>query len=257
MTIVHVGCSGFQKSHQEYYKYFGLVEIQQTFYKPPKLETALRWRSEAPPGFIFTMKAWQVITHEPYLLTYRRSGLNIPREQWREYGSFRDTAVVLGAWDLSRRLAQAMQAGVVLFQCPPQFTPTKEHIENLQRFFTNIERGHFLLAWEPRGKWPAEVVTKLCRELDLLHAVDPFLTPSLHGVVGYYRMHGGPDYKYRFQDPDLDRLLAVCQEKPENYCLFNNQTMWEDGLRYQTMCLKAGMKLALPAAEYVSKRENT
>lgn len=45
----------------EYFRQFKLVEVQQTFYKMPRLETAQRWRQTAPADFEFTLKAWHVL----------------------------------------------------------------------------------------------------------------------------------------------------------------------------------------------------
>ncbi len=228
-----VGCSGFQKSHAEYYRKFSLVEIQQTFYKLPMLKTAARWKQEAPAGFVFTIKAWQVITHEPWSPTYRHTDLSIPRKEWEDYGSFRASLVVQKAWEATRDFAQELGAKIVLFQCPRQFTPSKEHVDAFRRFFERINRGKLYLAWEPRGKWPDELVATLCAEFDLLHAVDPFLNESQYGETGYFRLHGGPDYTYSYTDEDLDRLKNICERKSEVYCLFNNVSMWNDGSRFQ------------------------
>jgi len=59
---------------KRYLSQYELVEAQQTFYKPPRLKTALRWRREAPPQFEFAVKAWQLITHPISSITYRRAG---------------------------------------------------------------------------------------------------------------------------------------------------------------------------------------
>ncbi|NIN51751.1 MAG: DUF72 domain-containing protein, partial [Nitrososphaeria archaeon] len=72
---VKVGCCGFPGSRKGYFNDFNLVEIQQTFYKMPRLETAQRWRQEAPNEFEFTLKAWQLITHPPTSPTYRKAGI--------------------------------------------------------------------------------------------------------------------------------------------------------------------------------------
>jgi len=45
MTI-KVGCCGFPVNRREYFRHLQLVEIQQTFYQPPRAETARRWRRE-------------------------------------------------------------------------------------------------------------------------------------------------------------------------------------------------------------------
>ena len=71
MPRVKVGCCGFPRGMKDYFSHFRLVEVQQTLYKMPKLETALRWRQQAPSDFNFTVKAWQLITHPATRPTYR------------------------------------------------------------------------------------------------------------------------------------------------------------------------------------------
>jgi len=44
---VRVGCCGFPMAKADYYRYFPVVEIQQTFYNLPRIQTAGRWREEA------------------------------------------------------------------------------------------------------------------------------------------------------------------------------------------------------------------
>jgi uncharacterized protein YecE (DUF72 family) len=50
------GCCGFAEAQNMYFEQFPLVEIQQTFYQPPKPETVERWRRSAPEDFVFTLK---------------------------------------------------------------------------------------------------------------------------------------------------------------------------------------------------------
>ena len=69
---IKVGCCGFSMAQQDYFQRYHLIEIQQTFYQPPQLRTAEKWRASAPRQFEFTLKAWQLITHEPSSPTYRR-----------------------------------------------------------------------------------------------------------------------------------------------------------------------------------------
>ncbi len=70
MLRVKVGCCGFPGGMKKYFSQFRLVEVQQTFYKMPRLKTAQKWRQEAPSDFEFTLKAWQLITHSPTSATY-------------------------------------------------------------------------------------------------------------------------------------------------------------------------------------------
>jgi uncharacterized protein YecE (DUF72 family) len=52
-----VGCCGFREARAKYFRKFPLVEVQQTFYEPPKPSTLKSWREEAPEDFEFSLKA--------------------------------------------------------------------------------------------------------------------------------------------------------------------------------------------------------
>lgn len=227
--MIKVGCCGFPKAKKEYYTHFPVVEVQQTFYQPPQVETAQKWRAQAPPGFEFTLKAWQLITHKPTSPTYRRLRMEIGKPD--RFGFFRPTDEVLTAWERTKEIAQALEARIVLFQCPASFTPTEEHIADMCAFFQLIGRDGLLLTWEPRGEWSDDLVRETCQELGLIHCVDPFQRPSVYGEVAYFRLHGIGGYRYRYTDEDLPRLLDWCREYEEGYCLFNNISMFEDALR--------------------------
>jgi len=233
--VIYVGCCGFPKGRAACFQHFPLVEVQQTFYKPPRPETARQWRQEAPPDFIFTLKAWQLVTHPPTSPTYRRSGLSIPPDRRDRYGGFRTTPEVLEAWERTREVAQALGAPIVVFQCPATFTPTPENIAAMRQFFSKVDRDGMRFAWEPRGPWEDETVAALCRDLDLIHCVDPFVRKPITTGVAYFRLHGIGGYRYRFTDADLQQVLEWCWPFETVYVLFNNISMWEDGLRLKEM----------------------
>jgi uncharacterized protein YecE (DUF72 family) len=94
-------------------------------------------------------KAWQLITHEPSSPTYRRLRQPIPESDKALYGSFRPTEPVLKAWTDTAAVARAMGATVVVFQCPPRFTPTPEHVGNLRKFFGTID---CTASWRPGSR---------------------------------------------------------------------------------------------------------
>ncbi len=232
--MIKVGCCGFPRGRAAYYAHFSLVEVQQTFYKPPRIATVQRWREQAPEGFEFTLKAWQVITHEPSSPTYRRARLK-PEAPPDQYGAFRLTPPVLAAWERTRAIAEALSARVIVLQCPASFTPTEEHVQNLRQFLIHIDREGIQLAWEPRGDWPPELIQELCEAYHLIHAVDPFQGLPVTTGTAYFRLHGRTGYRYRYTEEDLLQLLAWCREFSEVYCLFNNVGMWEDAGRFLAM----------------------
>ncbi len=228
-----MGCCGFARKLEEYARELHVVEVQQTFYQPPQVRTAEGWRRRVPEGFIFTLKAWQLVTHPPTSPTYRRLRRPIPSSRVDRYGSFAPTEEVDQAWARTLEVARALGAAVVVFQCPASFTPTPAHVENLQRFFRRAPRDGLRFAWEPRGSWPEGLVRQLCQELDLIHCTDPLTAPSVYGRVRYYRLHGRTGYRYRYTEEDLQQLRGHCRAPA--YVLFNNVSMWEDALRFRDL----------------------
>ncbi|MCL5074633.1 MAG: DUF72 domain-containing protein [Chloroflexi bacterium] len=232
MNGIKVGCCGFPKGRPQYFAEFRVVELQQTFYKPLQLETVRRWRAQAPADFEFTLKAWQLITHEPTSPTYRKAGIHPQNPD--NYGHFKPTEVVREAWQRTREIAAALGASVIIFQCPARFKPSMENIENMRCFFTEIEREGRLFVWEPRGAWDDETVGELCRALDLIHGVDPFEREPLYGRIRYFRLHGGPGYRHRYSEAELLTLKDWC-EGFATYTMFNNISMYDDALRFRAL----------------------
>ncbi len=230
-----VGCCGFPQARQIYYDTLPLVELQKTFYQLPRVKTAQKWRHESPPHFEFTLKAWQLITHRPSSPTYKRLTHPIPEELRDSYGSFKPTPENFAAWRDTMEVAAALDAEIVLFQTPATFTPGPKNIAQMREFLSTIERGRLQLAWEPRGQWDPEEAGRLCRELDLLHVVDPFRGREKAGQVIYWRLHGIGSYRHRYTDQELGKLVTMLRrsKKKRAYVLFNNVNMWEDAQRLQ------------------------
>ncbi|MDI3317672.1 MAG: DUF72 domain-containing protein, partial [Bacillota bacterium] len=208
-------------------------------------------------GFLFAMKAWQLITHDPSSPTYRRlrEPLAGPRDA---YGLFRPTREVRAAWLRTLEVARRLGARLLLFQCPARFTPTPEHVANLRAFFTMAERelggrgGELRFLWEPRGRWTPEQAGAVAAELGLVPVYDPLAAgapawppggPAGAGGVpplAYFRLHGIGGYRYRYTDEDLERLLRRCREAEaagagEVFVLFNNVSMLEDARRFRRL----------------------
>jgi len=230
MERVKVGCCGFPRGMKHYFSQFKLVEVQQTFYKLPRVETAVKWRQAAPSDFEFTIKAWQLITHPSSSPTYRKAGLQITHGE-KDYGYFKPSPEVMAAWHKTKEIAQAVKAVIIVFQCPASFIDSVENIENMRKFFPPLTRDGLLFAWEPRGQWSDQVITRLCQELRLIHCVDPLQRAPLYGTANYFRLHGGPGYRHRYSDEELERLREVVSNK-ESYVLFNNMAMYDDALRF-------------------------
>jgi uncharacterized protein YecE (DUF72 family) len=230
---VRVGCCGFRSSRETYYAALDSVEVQHTFYQPPQVSTLRRWREEAPAGFEFTLKAWQLVTHLSSSPTYRRLKRQLTEEERDGAGFFRPTEVVEGAWQLTRECAAALKARAVLFQCPASFKPTGENVENMRRFFRGAARGRLTFAWEPRGGWPRELIKELCEELKLWHAVDPFAERTVTPGKCYFRLHGRRGWRYKYEDGELEELHTMLPKRATSYVFFNNVEMRDDARRFR------------------------
>lgn len=131
---VHIGCSGWFYSHwrgifyppQEpttklwfayYSNVFRTVELNAPFYRWPKPATVRRWKRDAPPGFRYSVKVNQAITHERRLV--RTQTL---------VDSFYEIAAVLGD-----------KMGCFLFQFPPSYHYSPSRLKSL---VTQLDPSH-------------------------------------------------------------------------------------------------------------------
>ena len=236
-----VGCCGFPVGQERYFTTFPTVELNSAFYNLPRLATAQAWRERAPKGFEFSLKAWQLITHTPDSPTYQRLTRPVPRKREAWYGAFKATDEVSEAWEATRRVAEAVRASFVLFQTPSSFYSSQDNIANLKRFFREMRRGEWLAVWEPRGEWDPKTVQALCRDLDLIHGVDPLQGASTHGRIKYYRLHGAYqgrriEYSHPYTEAELKKL-GTAVEGQRAYVYFNNRPMWDDARRFQAAVL--------------------
>jgi uncharacterized protein YecE (DUF72 family) len=125
---IHVGCSGWFYSHWRgifypreepttknwfayYANVFDTVELNAPFYRWPTPATVRRWKREAPPGFIYTVKVNQAITHERRMV---RTGKLV--QTYQQIGD------VLGD-----------KMGCFLFQFPPSYRYTAARLASIVR----------------------------------------------------------------------------------------------------------------------------
>jgi uncharacterized protein YecE (DUF72 family) len=227
-----IGTCGFGVSQAEYARTFSYVEVQHTFYEPPRLSTLNRWRREMPIGFEFTLKAWQLITHEAKSPTYRRLKRKLSETEKAEAGRFRATEIVNDAWRATLAAAQVLKAKTILFQCPSSFKQTAENIASMEKFFCSIDRQDLNLCWEPRGDWDAGVVRSICESLELCHVVDPFIGTTVTPDKYYFRLHGRNGWRYQYEPGELKELATSLVKSKGGYVFFNNSKMTEDALKF-------------------------
>ena len=211
---------------------FPLVEIQHTFYDPPSDAVLRRWRTSAPAGFEFTIKAWQLVTHEPSSPTMRRLKRPVTPDVRAQLGAFRTTDAVLQAWERTLECARILHATAVLMQCPPSFRPTEDNVARLRTFLRVAPRPQGRLLWEPRGAWPDALLVDLCHEFDLVHVVDPMQRETVTPEQTYYRLHGTTGSRHVHSEGELRRVRDLVADRPSPYVLFNNLPRVRDAARF-------------------------
>ena len=272
-TRIAIGTSGFGIGRARYVQTFDCVEVQHTFYQPPRIATLARWREEAPTDFEFVLKAWQLITHDAKSPTYRRLKRQLSEREKQDAGYFRPSTIVNEAWEVTLACAKALRARTILFQCPASFKQTDENIANLEAFFKNLHRSvgsdprvpltesfadgrthgsaltsfvqkaEFNFCWEPRGDWNPKVVKRICDDLNLCHVVDPFQSASVTPQKLYFRLHGKGGWRYEYDEAELRELAGMLRsagKRPNRkssapYVFFNNVRMTEDALRFRAI----------------------
>ena len=75
------------------------------------------------------------------------------------------------------------------------------------------------------------------RELDLVHAVDPFVTTTVTPDQPYFRLHGTTGARHVYTDAELSRLRDMIPRdaKRPAYVLFNNLPRVEDARRFRAL----------------------
>ncbi|MBS3773295.1 MAG: DUF72 domain-containing protein, partial [Candidatus Thermoplasmatota archaeon] len=157
----------YESKLQAFSHVFPAVELNRTFYKLPMVRTARRWRQETVDDFVFTMKAWQALTHPSSSPTWRRHRDGLTRRQQDCFGYLRCNDEVMQAWQETRERAEALGAPVCVLQTPGSFDCTDEHEEQMRELLTAVERNGIELAWEPRGDWTQHPrrVQSICDDL--------------------------------------------------------------------------------------------
>ena len=131
---IHVGCSGWFYSHwrgifypkQEpktdrwfayYANVFDTVELNAPFYHWPKPATVRRWKRDAPPRFVYSVKVNQKITHERRMV--------------------RTKTLVQDYYKIAATLGDQM--GCFLFQFPPSHKYTASRLKSI---VTQLDPAH-------------------------------------------------------------------------------------------------------------------
>jgi uncharacterized protein YecE (DUF72 family) len=165
-----------------YSSIFPLVEVDSTFYAPPRPEVAAAWVERTPANFRMEIKAFGLFTGHPIrretLWADLRDGLDDDDPKGTVYARNLSDEALDEAWlrfaYALRPLRDAGKLGVVMFQWPPWFTAKRANRQVLEQLPQRLP--DLRLAVEFRhGSWMGEddrdATLDLLRELGLSYVV--------------------------------------------------------------------------------------
>lgn len=209
-------------------RYFNTIELNNTFYRPPKPGYCYRWIKDVQdrPDFLYTAKLWERFTHER-------------GEHWMSADArvFREGIAPL---------VEAGKLGALLMQFPWSFRYNR-HSEDYVRELVD-EFGDLPLVLEVRSKaWVQDEALRFIESLGVgfCNIDQPAfrsnipLTAHGFGEIGYLRLHGrnyaswfdkeaGRDqrYDYLYKGEELDEIEAalarIAQQVERMFVIANN-----------------------------------
>lgn len=153
-----------------YAQQFKTVEVDSTFYRIPRAETVEEWKAQTPPGFMFSLKFPQKITHVKMLKDCQE-----------------ETRVFLERVNLLRE-----KLGVLLLQFPPMFS--QQHVPLLREYLKTLPATHRYVVEVRNKSLLNDEVYALLREHNIALAfVDTPKMPMVNEVTSdfvYVRWEG-------------------------------------------------------------------
>jgi uncharacterized protein YecE (DUF72 family) len=227
VSDIRIGCSGWNYPHwrervyprgvpqrrwlEHYATLFDTVEVNATFYRLPTEAAVRGWVEQAPPGFLFAVKASRYLTH-------------IRRLRDLEAGIRR-------FYERIEPLAQSPKLGPVLWQLPPTF---KRDDERLAGALDALPKGRHAFEFrEP--SWYVDDIYALLREHGAALVIPdsaryPFRELVLTADWTFVRLHQGSrgrrgNYSERELEEWAKRIAGWRAGGADVYAFFNND--WE------------------------------
>lgn len=227
-----VGCCGLAgMSLEEYARRFPAIELQSTFYRLPMASTAQRWRKVAP-NLVFTLKAFQGITHPADSPTWRRSKRELDGVDPSDVGFLRISKFTRRAWERTEELAETLDARAIVIQLPPKYDYSGRNISRLKAFLSTVSTRRIPAVEFRHRSWfdrLQEASAAIAPWRGIL-VTDPLKVSPPNQPLQYHRMHGSDglvNYRHKYTDEELERLRRRV-EGSKAYVFFNNLAMRED-----------------------------
>jgi uncharacterized protein YecE (DUF72 family) len=239
-----------------YATHFDTVEVDSTYYALPSERNAMLWAERTPPGFVFHIKAYSMLTGHPTLVKTIPKALrdDLPKPTLHKaHEKIFPKGLVDAAFDMFRTalapLKEAGKLGCVLFQFPPWFVPSSKAYQWMEMVRDRFPSDNLAVEFR-NARW----VTFPERERSLRFLEDHGMAyvivdaPWIKGwqgpvavtaPVAYIRLHGrnrenwfkkGVEtverYRYLYGDEELtdwaDKAKKTSTKGDRTFVIFNN-----------------------------------
>ena len=189
-----------------YFERFDTVEINNSFYMLPKIETLSSWRDATPKSFEFAIKASRFLTHNKKL-----------KDPQNALDNF-----------LPRAEALEKKLGPILFQLPPKW---RINVERLSEFLDALPKYHRYTFEFREPSWLTQAVYDLLRRHNAAFCI--YELAGFHSPIEvtadwtYIRLHGpGGKYQGSYSDKILrgwaNRIAGWNNRLKNIYVYFDN-----------------------------------
>lgn len=189
-----------------YAEQFNTVEVDATYYALVSERNAELWAERTPPGFVFNIKAFAMLTQHPVDATRLPAAVKtmLPVDQRAAARLRHPPREVLEMafgmfWSALEPLRAAGKLGYLLFQFPPYFTARPSNLDYIAELKQRMPGAAIAIefrhnSWLLGGQW-AETIRFLERHGLTFVSIDtpPATVESVFAVTGseaYVRFHG-------------------------------------------------------------------
>lgn len=248
---VIVGCAGLPHGvgWPRYFLRLPYLETAALLWGPVRPSVLRRWRESARHDGAFGVVAPAIITHTPTSKGYGPRGWPVPSDRIHEAGGFRSTEIVRQGVSALTEAADVLDAGVVVFRTPPDFSPSQSNRDAMRRFFNedaSADRfGGRPRAWVPSGLWEPPTAYAFARELGILCGLDPLggdpekrhapFWASLSGDDAYLVVSGLGRARRRTSNDDLEQIADIALRHDRAWVVFSTVEPFPDAIRFAKM----------------------
>jgi len=188
-----------------YARFFDTVEINNSFYRLPSAAAFAAWREQAPPDFVYAVKASRFLTH--------MKKLRAPEEPLQRL------------FERVRCLGPTL--GPLLYQLPPHW---QVNLSRFETFLAALPQGYAHVIEFHDASWLIEAVFGLMERYEVAHCIhdmQPLKVPfRVTAAPVYVRLHGdgvhGGDYQAEALEGWARQISEWRGQGLDVYVYFNN-----------------------------------